>query len=121
MTDKLLFNCSHGAEDPERATLPFVAANVAAIAGQQAVVLCTINAAWLGTTGGTDNVTADGYPDLATLYDEFVGNGGKVCLCGACTKPRNISEDQLTKGARIVGAAAAVEEIVNGAKSVAFA
>jgi predicted peroxiredoxin len=121
MSDKLLFNCTHGAEDPERATLPFVAANVAAVSGQQAVVLCTINAVWLGTTGGTATIAADGYPALATLYDEFVGNGGEVWLCGACTKPRNIGEDQLTKGARIVGAAAVIEQIVNGAKTVAFA
>lgn len=121
MSDKLLFNCTHGAEDPERATLPFVAANVAAIAGQEAVVLCTIDGVWLGTTGGTANVAADGYPALAGLYDEFVANGGEVWLCGACTKPRNIGEDQLAKGARIVGAAAVVEEIVQGAKAVAFA
>ena len=33
MTDKLIFNCTRGSEDPERATLPFVAANVAATAG----------------------------------------------------------------------------------------
>jgi len=121
MTDKLLFNCTHGAEDAERATLPFVAANVAAIAGQQAIVLCTIDAVWLGTIGGTDKVAADGYPALSSLYDEFIGNGGEVWLCGACTKPRNIGEDQLSKGARIIGAALVVEEIVNGAKSVAFA
>ncbi len=121
MSEKLLFNCTHGADDPERATLPFVAANVAAIAGRQATVLCTIDAVWLGTTGGADAVAADGYPALTALYDEFVGNGGEVWLCGACTKPRNIGEDQLAKGARIVGAAAVVEEIVNGAKTIAFA
>ncbi|MGQ0832074.1 MAG: DsrE family protein [Microthrixaceae bacterium] len=121
MTDKLLFNCTHGADDAERATLPFVAANVAAVAGQQAVVLCTIDAVWLGTIGGTENVAADGYPALSALYEEFIGNGGEVWLCGACTKPRNIGEDQVGKGARIVGAAAVIEEIVNGAKTVAFA
>jgi uncharacterized protein len=120
MSDKLLFNCTHNT-DAERATLPFVAANVAAIAGQNAVVLCTIDGVWLGTTGGTEGVAADGLPKLADLYNEFVDNGGEVWLCGACTKPRNISEDQLAKGAKIIGAAAVVEEIVNGAKSVAFA
>jgi len=30
MSDKLIFNCTYGKEDPERATLPFVAANIAA-------------------------------------------------------------------------------------------
>ena len=121
MSEKLLFNCSHGAEDHERATLPFVAANVAAIAGQESVVLCTVDGVWLGTTGGADSVAADGYPKLADLYEEFVGNGGEVWLCSACTKPRNIGEDQLAKGATIVGAAAVVEQIVAGAKAVAFA
>ncbi|MBI2704881.1 MAG: DsrE family protein [Actinobacteria bacterium] len=120
MSDKLLFNCTHKA-DAERATLPFVAANIAAIAGQNAVVLCTIDAVWLGTNGGTGGIEADGLPKLSDLYDEYVGNGGEVWLCAACTKPRNIGEDQLAKGAKIVGAAAVVEEIVNGAKAVAFA
>lgn len=120
MTDKLLFNCSYNT-DAERATLPFVAANIAAIAGQTSIVLCTIDAVWLGTNGGTDGIAADGLPKLADLYNEFVDNGGEVWLCGACTNPRNIGEDQLAKGAKIVGAAAVVEEIVNGAKSIAFA
>jgi predicted peroxiredoxin len=120
MTDKLLFNCTHNT-DAERATLPFVAANVAAIAGQTSIVLCTVDAVWLGTTGGTDGVAADGLPKLADLYDEFVDNGGEVWLCSACTKPRDIGEDKLAKGAKIVGAATVIEEIVNGAKTVAFA
>ena len=31
MNEKLIFNCTWGREDPERATLPFIAANIAAI------------------------------------------------------------------------------------------
>jgi predicted peroxiredoxin len=121
MSDKLIFNCTYGKEDAERATLPFVAANIAATAGQDAVVLCTIEAVWLGTDGGTTGIAADGLPALADLYREFVANGGQVWLCGACTKPRGIGEDQLADGATIVGAARVVEEIVNGARTVAFA
>jgi predicted peroxiredoxin len=121
MSEKLLFNCTHGKEDAERATLPFVAANVAATAGQEALVVCTIEAVWLGTEGGTAGVQAPGLPALSELYDEFVANGGQVWLCGACTKPRGITEEQLTKGATIVGAAKIVEELATGAKAVAFA
>ncbi len=121
MSDKILFNCTHGQDNPERATLPFVAANVAATAGQEAVVVCTIDAVWLGTTGGTDGVQADGLPALSDLYGEFIGNGGQVWLCGACTKPRGITDERLAKGATIVGAAKVVEEVVNGAKTIAFA
>lgn len=121
MSDKLIFNCTHGKEDPERATLPFVAANIAAAAGQEAVVLCTIEAVWLGTQGGTDGIEQPGLPTLSDLYREFVDNGGNVWLCGACAKPRGIGEEQVAKGSTIVGAAKVVEEIINGAKTVAFA
>lgn len=121
MSNKLIFNCTYGKDSPERATLPFVAANIAAAAGQEAVVLCTIDAVWLGTEGGTDGVAQPGLPDLSDLYGEFVGNGGQVWLCGACTKPRGITEEQLTKGSTIVGAAKVVEEMINGAKAIAFA
>ena len=121
MSDKLIFNCTHGKEDPERATLPFVAANIAATAGQDAVVLCTIDAVWLGTEGGLDGIASKGLPVLADLYAEFVDNGGQVWLCGSCTKPRDITEEQVSKGAAIVGAAKVVEEIVAGAKAMAFA
>jgi len=121
MSDKLIFNCTYGKDDPERATLPFVAANIAATAGQDAVVLCTIDAVWLGTERGTEGIAQEGLPALSDLYAEFVENGGQVWLCGACTKPRGITEEQVSKGATIVGAAKVVEEVVAGAKTVAFA
>ncbi len=121
MSELLIFNCTHGKEDPERATLPFVAANIAATAGQDAVVLCTIEAVWLGTEDGTDQIASPGLPELSGLYREFVENGGQVWLCGACTKPRGITEDNLGKGATIVGAAKVVEEVIAGARTVAFA
>lgn len=121
MSEKLIFNCTHGKEDPERATLPFVAANVAATAGQEAIIVCTIEAVWLGTQDGTEGIASKGLPALNDLYGEFVENGGRVWLCGACTKPRDITEEHLAKGATIVGAAKIVEEIVLGAKPIAFA
>jgi predicted peroxiredoxin len=50
-----------------------------------------------------------------------VNNGGQVWLCGACTKPRGIGEENVEKGATIVGAAKVVEQVVAGARTVAFA
>jgi uncharacterized protein len=121
MSEKLIFNCTYGKNEPERATLPFVAANIAAAAGRDAIVLCTIEAVWLGTKGGTDGVAQPGLPVLGDLYAEFIDNGGQIWLCGACAKPRGITEKQLVKGSTIVGAAKVVEEVVAGAKTVAFA
>jgi hypothetical protein len=47
-------------------------------------VLCTIEAVWMGTEGGTDGIVYPGLPELADLYREFINNGGQVWLCGAC-------------------------------------
>jgi uncharacterized protein len=121
MGGKMLFMCTHGKDDSERATLPFVAANVAATAGQEAIVVCTIDGVWLGTKGGTEAIEAKGLPPLVNLFGEFVGRGGKVWLCGACTKPRGITETQVVPGVSIVGAAKVVEEIAAGASAVSFA
>jgi uncharacterized protein len=82
--------------------------------------LCTIEAVWLGIDGGTEGIASPGLPVLADLYGEFVENGGQVWLCGACTKPRGITEDTVAKGAMIIGAAKVVEEVVSGAKTVTF-
>lgn len=120
LSEKLIFTCSHGKEESERAILPFVAANTAAIAGQEAVVLLTIEGVWLGTRGGTDGVALDGFPELTPLLTEFVDNGGEIWLCGTCAKPRGITEDQLVDGAKITGAANIVEHVITGARMLAF-
>lgn len=121
MNGTLLFNCTHGREDPERALLPFVAANVAATAGLKALVVCTMDAVWLGTEGGQDGVRSADLPPLSELLPGFVASGGEVWLCGACTKPRGIQEADCVAGVRIVGAATIVEAIASGATPVAFA
>lgn len=51
---------------------------------------------------------------------KFVANGGRIWMCGACAKPRGISQEQLVAGAQIVGAATAVEALVNGAQTLSF-
>src|SRR2546422_8887327 len=84
MSEKLIFNCTHGKEDPERASLPFVAGNVARTAGQEAIVFCTIEAGWLGTKGGNHGKASKGLEPLSEIYFGFVVEGGKVWVSGAC-------------------------------------
>ena len=47
-------------------------------------------------------------------------NGGRIWVCGACAKPRGITQEQLVEGAQIVGAATAVEALVSGAQTLSF-
>ena len=121
MSDALIFSCSHWKDDPERAILPFVAGKVAAIAGQTSIVFLTMDAVWIGTRGGADAIEKEGFPKLAELVVELVENGGEAWLCQTCAKPRGITEDMLVDGARIVGAAKLIEQVVEGAKTITIA
>src|SRR5512146_2043481 len=114
---KLLINCTHGEDDAERATLPFVVGNVAASADQEVVVLLTIDGVWNATQGYADKICKEGFQPLRDLMQSFVNNGGQIWACGACAKPRGITETSLIPGARIVSAANAGAYLVSGAAS----
>ena len=111
---KLLTSATHGKEDPERATLPFIMGNIAASAGQEAVVLLTIEGVWLATGGYADDIEKPGFPPLRDILSSFLAGGGKVWVCGTCAKPRGITEDDLIEGAEIVTAAYVVEYLSQG-------
>lgn len=117
---KLLINCTHGREDAERATLAFVVGNVAASADQEVVVLLTIEGVWNVTRGYADGISKEGFQPLRDVMQSFVSNGGKIWACGACAKPRGITEADLVDGAKIVSAANAVEYLASGAASLSF-
>jgi len=117
---KLLIHCTHGKDDAERATLAFVVGNVAASADQEVVVLLTIEGVWNATHGYADKVVKDGFQPLREVMESFVKNGGQIWACGACTKPRGITDKDMVEGAKIVTAATAVEYLVSGAASLDF-
>jgi predicted peroxiredoxin len=117
---KILINCTHGKEDAERATLPFIVGNVAATADQEAVVLLTIEGVWLATRGYAEGIQQEGFQPLRDVLQSFLSNGGQIWACGACTNPRGITEADLIEGARIVTAANVVEEMASGASTLTF-
>ncbi len=117
---KMLINCTHGREDAERATLSFVVGNVAASADQEVVVLLTIDGVWNATQGYAEDICKEGFQPLRDVMQSFVNNGGQIWACGACAKPRGITEADMIPGARIVSAANAVEYLASGAASLSF-
>lgn len=120
MSDRMIFVCSHGRDDPERAIVAFAAASTSALAGLPTAVLCTVEGVWLGTEGGTDGFELEGLPSLPQLFANVVDNGGEVWMCGVCTRPRGITEEQCVKGAKIVGAATVISEVAEGAKLLTY-
>jgi predicted peroxiredoxin len=115
MSKSFLIHCTHGAEDAERATLPFIVANVAATADQDSTVFLTAEAVRIATRGYAETVRADGMKPLADVMQSYLQNGGVIWACGACTGPRGITEADLIPGAQIVTAVNLVERLVEGA------
>jgi predicted peroxiredoxin len=117
---RILVNGTHGKEDAERATLPFIMGNVAATADQEAVVLLTVEGVRLATYGYADGIQKEGFAPLKDVIRQFLDNGGQIWACGACTKPRAIGEADLIPGAKIVTAANVVEFLASGASTLSF-
>jgi predicted peroxiredoxin len=74
----------------------------------------------VATKGYADGIHKEGFPPLDELIGSFVENGGEIWACGACTKPRGITEADLIPGARIVTASMVAEQLVGGAATLGF-
>jgi predicted peroxiredoxin len=109
----LLFPTTHGRTDPERATVPYIAAATAAVSGHEAIVVCTADAVEVGLPGWAEEVEEDGMPPLADLLRQLLDTGGQVWLCSAGPTKRGITGDQLRPGPTIVGAARIVEALAS--------
>lgn len=121
MARRIIAHGTHGREDVEKATLPFILADNAAAADQPAAVFLTSDAVWLATRGYADDFPAKpGFRPLKDVIASFLANGGEIWACGACTKPRGIEADRMIPGAKIVTAANIVEELANGAAALSF-
>lgn len=117
---QVMIHNTHGKDDVERASLAFVVGNTALSSAQEATILLTIDGVWVATPGYADGLQANGFLPLGELIQKFVQSGGRIWVCGSCAKPRNITEQTLIPGAQIIGAATAVEAMVNGARTLSF-
>ncbi len=116
----IMINNTCGKDNVERASLAVVVGKTALAAGQEAILLLTIEGAWVATRGYADGLQAKEFEPLDKLLTDFIAAGGQVWVCGACAKPREITDKDLLPGAKIVGATMAVEAMVGGAATLSF-
>jgi uncharacterized protein involved in oxidation of intracellular sulfur len=114
MVGNVLVNCAHGKNNPEEATVAFIAASAAVTRSTATAVFLTSDAVRLATSGYADGVQAEGYQPLKVFLDEFLGAGGKLWVCPACAKARDMTQDDLIEGATIDGVPTMLEFLDNG-------
>jgi len=102
--DKLVIFATHGSEDPDSATMPFVMGNAALAMDAEVVVVLNGVAVTLAKKGCYEHIFAAGQDPLKKLVDTFVELGGQIWVCTPCIRERQITEDMLVDGATPVTA-----------------
>jgi predicted peroxiredoxin len=109
-TEKIVVFATHGTEDPERASLPFVCANAALAMDVQATVVLQGTGVLLAKKGCYEHVFCAGFDPLKKLVDAFLEFGGKIFVCIPCIQERQITNDMLIENAEPVKAGRVVQE-----------
>ncbi len=110
--EKIVIIATHGGEDPERASLPFVVANAALAMDVEVVVILQGTAVTLAKKGCYEHVFAAGLPPLKSLVDSFIDLGGKLLVCAPCIEERKITKDMLVESTHPIKAARVVTEVL---------
>ncbi len=110
--EKIVILATHGPEEPERATLPFVMANGALVMNTDVVVILQGMGVHLAKKECCDRVFAAGLPDLRELIDSFLNQGGRLLVSISCIRERKISEDMLVEQAEPISAERAIQEVL---------
>jgi predicted peroxiredoxin len=120
MQKKLFIMVTHGADDPERATIPFVMAVTAQASGLEAVLGFQAEGVTLARKGVAEKISVPPFPPLKDLLDSCRKAGGKLLVCGPCMQRRGMSAADFVEGATQVNAAVYVAELAEAASSLVY-
>ena len=104
MAEKMVIFVTHGPEDPEKASLPYVVANAALAMDVEVTVILQSRGVFTAAPHVYEHIVAPGLDPLKKLVEDFMALGGKMYVCIPCINERNIGEEVLVKGARLIKA-----------------
>jgi len=94
-TLKIMMRSSWGTDDPTRASFVFAHALALSDAGHEVQIFLTGDATSLMRKATSDAVVSMGWPPLSELREKIVAKHIPVFSCGACSRARGISENDL--------------------------
>jgi predicted peroxiredoxin len=119
---KLVFISTHGADDVERASLPWALATASLASGHEVHMYLQGPAVeLLKKDGGADGLQHEPFPPLAELIELFLEADGNLYGCAPCLQSRNLKQEDLLDGVRIVGGAAMVDQCLSADKVFTYA
>ena len=119
---KLVFISTIGADDVERASLPLALSTAALASGHEVHLYFQGPAVELLAKGcDRDSLQHAPFPSLGELLDLFIEAEGHLYGCAPCLQSRNLKQEDLLQGVRIVGGAAMVEQCLAAEKVFTYA
>ena len=103
--EKILYLSTHGDENLDKASIPFVLANGALAMDVKATVILQSKAVIFAKKGFAETVPASGgFPPMQKLITDFMELGGTIQVCGPCIKAHGIETAELIDGATVTAA-----------------
>jgi predicted peroxiredoxin len=118
--EKLVILATHAADDPERATVPFVMANAAMATEMNVTIVLQFEGVRVAVVDHAKNINAEAFPPLQDLMNDFFAMGGVLMACTPCLKARKIQESHLIPGTRLVAAGTVVAEVASANKTLVY-
>ena len=118
--EKIIYISTHGAEDPERASLPFVLANAALVMEVDAVVALQGASVFLAKKGMLEHVHSAGFAPLKDLVESFLEQGGRLLVCVPCIQERKIDVADLIDKAEPTAGGALTEEFLSANATLVY-
>ena len=118
--EKLVFMVTHGPDEPELATIPFVMAGAAVASDVDVVMGFQGEGVLLMKQGVAEGIEVPSFTPVRELLKTIREFGGKLLVCGPCIKSRGITQADLVDGAEVVAAARFVAEITSATNSLVY-
>ena len=110
---KLVFISTHGADDTERASLPWAMATASLASGHEVHMYLQGPAVELIKKGGAAGLQHEPFPSLEELIELFLEADGHLYGCAPCLQSRKLKAEDLIDGVSIAGGAAMVEQCLD--------
>jgi predicted peroxiredoxin len=109
----LIIKLTTGVETPEKLSQAFTVAATAVASGAVVSLWLTGESSWLAVPGRAEDISMPHAARLCDLRDAVLA-GGRMTVCSQCAARRNLTTADLLPGTLIRGAAAFVEEVLQG-------
>jgi len=93
-------------DDGDRVAAPLVLANAALASGGDVLMWLTLEGVELARKGAVDKLRTRSFPNVTTLLEAYIENGGRIGVCPPCGKTHGISDSDLVTNAEWMGGVA---------------